>query len=326
LAGNAAISGSNVVFFGTGAHSQGIYSARLGGPLTRIADSNTRRPSGLGYLCCYNSSPVHSAKPSISGNNVVFYVQSTDNVSGVYLSTGGTLSTVADTTTAIPGGVGKFGFFIGPTVFPEPLVSGSTVLFYGASSFNQPGMYVKTPQDPLKVVADVHTAIPGGSGNFTDFPEMSLSGDAVAFVGLGTDGQQGIYLALPSDPIRKVLDLIDMLDGKTITGFQLSRTGLDRDQNLLAFGASFSDGTQGLYTLNLFTGLRMNSVARTGPDLQLKFTSQPGHNYNVQAISDLANGTIRNVVANIPGAGLSTQFTISNAFLAPHEFYRIEQQ
>ena len=95
------------------------------------------------------------------------------------------------------------------------------------------------------------------------------------------------------------------LDGKTITGLNLSRTGLDRDHNLLAFGATFSDGTQGLYTLNVFTGLRITSAVRTGADLQLSFTSQVGHSYTVQSFTYLVNGSL-------PGPGVPATPQIAN--------------
>jgi len=47
-------------------------------------------------------------------------------------------------------------------------------------------------------VADKNTAIPNGTGNFTDFGGPVLSGGNVAFVGLGSSGQTGIYLATSS--------------------------------------------------------------------------------------------------------------------------------
>jgi len=53
----------------------------------------------------------------------------------------------------------------------------------------------------------------------------------------------------------------------TMRKVSVSRAGLDRDRNLLAFGTTFDDGTQGLYKINVFTGLRVTSMAKVGADL-----------------------------------------------------------
>jgi hypothetical protein len=45
----------------------------------------------------------------------------------------------------------------------------------------------------------------------------------------------------------KALDLNDQLDGKTISSLRLGCSGLDG--GLLAYGATFIDGSEGLYTL-----------------------------------------------------------------------------
>jgi hypothetical protein len=334
------ISGRRVAFYANTDRGAGIYSATLDGAITTIADTTTPTPGtsvGDHFVAFY----VYRADPSISGNRVAFCGYSGNGSNsitpGVYLSTDGVLARVADNTTAIPGGTGIFADFQTFDTSPGgPQVSSCNVLFWGKGSSGQQGLYVKTPVDPMKVVASAQTAIPGGSGTFTGFSAMSLSGDAVAFVGLGTGGQMGIYVVHPQGPIHpadpmfpsdpmKVLDLNDTLDGKTITGLQLSRTGLDRDHNLLAFGATFSDGTQGLYTLNVFTGLRITSAVRTGANLQLSFTSQVGHKYNVQSFTYLVNGVVRDVATGIPGNGSIVQTTVSNAFVYSQQFYRIEQ-
>ena len=47
-------------------------------------------------------------------------------------------------------------------------------------------------------VADLNTAIPGGTGNFTGFAGApDISGEAVAFLGTGAGGQQGVYSDKP---------------------------------------------------------------------------------------------------------------------------------
>ena len=49
--------------------------------------------------------------------------------------------------------------------------------------------------------------------------------------------------------LRKVIDLADILDGKTPVAFSLGASGLDLGQ--LTFAATFSDGTEGLFTAGI---------------------------------------------------------------------------
>jgi hypothetical protein len=339
------ISGNTVAFYGAGPNTMGIYTATLDGALTRIADNTTPTPGnteGDHFISFYTYRP----DPFISGNSVVFSAYSSNGSNGttpgVYLSTDGVLSRVADNTVEDPEGTGNFSQFERLDNFPGgPQVSSGNVLFWAHTTDNGEGLYLKWPPDPIGgLIANTQTPIPGGSGNFTGFTSMSLSVDTVAFVGLGNDGQMGIYVAhpvdpmiptdpyYPVDPMYKVIDLNDMLDGKTLTGLNLSRTGLDRDHNLLAFGATFSDGTQGLYTLNVFTGLRIASLAKIGSEMLLTFTSQVGHNYTVQNRADLASGSWSNLLTQIPGSPSLTQTIIlsKKGFVAPQQFFRIEQE
>ena len=45
----------------------------------------------------------------------------------------------------------------------------------------------------LSKVADLNTPIPGGTGNFTTFQGLDLSGTNAVFQGEGSSGQKGIY-------------------------------------------------------------------------------------------------------------------------------------
>ena len=88
-------------------------------------------------------------------------------------------------------------------------------------------------------------------------------------------------------------------------------------------------GTQGLYTVNVFTGLRITSVGISGlrrQNLKLSFTSQVGHNYYVQSFSALVNGLVRDLVPGMPGTGGIVQTIIPNAFTQPQQYYRIHQE
>jgi hypothetical protein len=97
-------------------------------------------------------------------------------------------------------------------------------------------------QGPPVKVADLNTAIPGGSGNFTSFipgnPVMpAIDGTRVAFLGTGSGGQQGIYVSIPSDPIIpgnpvKIADTATAIPGGA--------------GNFTGFGAN---GHQGIYDM-----------------------------------------------------------------------------
>src|SRR6185369_8265464 len=80
---------------------------------------------------------------------------------------------------------------------------------------DQKGIYRIVNQGTPVKVADLNTAIPGGTGNFTSFlpqepilpqepTRPNISGSSVAFFGAGSGGQQGIYVSIPQDPIIPV--------------------------------------------------------------------------------------------------------------------------
>lgn len=113
-----------------------------------------------------------------------------------------TFRKIADTGTPIPDGTGSF------TAFPTldnpiaPSIDGGDVVFAGAGSGGQLGIYTEIG-GVLDVVADTNTPIPDGTGNFTSLnsPRVrsrspsgpSMGGGRVAFIGTGSSGQVGVY-------------------------------------------------------------------------------------------------------------------------------------
>ena len=132
---------------------------------------------------------------------------------------------------------------VGPPI--SPALDGTRVAFFGAGSSGQQGIYVSSAGPPIRI-ADTATAIPGGTGNFMSFGDVSLSDTDVAFLGAGISGQLGIY-DLTGGSLLKVVDLTDIIDGRAITGLNLSNTGLFGDP--IAFQATFADGSQGIYVI-----------------------------------------------------------------------------
>ncbi len=238
-----AISGDSVAFWGAGSGAQGIYE-RVGAisPPQLVADTNTAIPGGTGNFTAFPSAP------SISSDNVAFIGTGSGIAQGVYAKIGAISppQRIADTSTAIPGGTGNFTSFIPQEPF-APAISGDSVAFWGAGSGGQQGVYAGVPGNPVRV-ADTATAIPGGTGNFTSFGGVSLSATDVAFLGTGASGQQGIY-DMTGGSLLKVVNLNDIIDGRSITGLQLAATGLSGDP--IAFQATFADGSQGIYMWSL---------------------------------------------------------------------------
>jgi hypothetical protein len=159
---------------------------------------------------------------------------------------------VADLGTAIPGGSGPFEELIRPT-----LDSGS-VAFIGLSysSGVQEGVYTNAG-GPLSVVADLTTAIPGGTGLFVGFPSRHhgggigtdgpvLAGGNVFFHGLGSAGQEGIYTNA-GGPLAVIADLNTSVPGGS--GNFIAFEGLAAADSHVAFlGLSLVSPGLGIYT------------------------------------------------------------------------------
>lgn len=143
---------------------------------TKIGDTNTAVPGGVGNFGFLEY-------PSLHDQTVAFLGRGVNGKQGIYRSVGGTLSTVVDTTTVIPGTSGTFSYFSSPSV------AGGNLAFYGGGSVNGTtvrGIY-KNIGGVLNRVADTSTSIPGISNSrftgFSSFP--SLNTNDVAFSGSG---------------------------------------------------------------------------------------------------------------------------------------------
>jgi sugar lactone lactonase YvrE len=318
-----AISSTNVAFFGAGTGGQqGIYGASvsINGPPIKIADTTTAIPGGTGTFTAF------AGNPFLSGDRVAFLANGAGGQQGVYgasVSMQGPPIKIADTTTAIPGGTGTF------TAFPgNPSLSGDSVAFVGSGIGGQQGVYgasVSVQGPPIKIV-DTATAIPGGTGTFTGFGNVSLSATDVAFLGFGASGQQGIY-DMTGGTLVRVVGLNDILDGRAITALQFSPTGLSGDP--LAFEATLADGSQGIYTSNVLPPfvVRFTAEEKLGNDLRLSFTSMAGASYSVQSCADLSSGSWTTIPGTTTaGTGDIIQITLINAFAQTRQFYRVQQE
>ncbi len=138
---NHAISGTNVVFLGSGVGGQnGIYLFN-GTALSKVVDLNTPIPGGSGNFTGFFDN-------AISGTNVVFLGSGVGGQRGIYLFNGTTLSKVVDLNTPIPGGSGNF------TGLSTAGVSDDNIAFVG-SGVNQYGYYLASLQNPAVAVPTI---------------------------------------------------------------------------------------------------------------------------------------------------------------------------
>ena len=262
FAASPALSGGNALFLGHGGSGQqGIYLCHPGDPCqpgdpVKIVDLNTAIPGGTGSFIAIPTDPM------ISGQNVAFIGNGSGGQQGVYASFPQDPVRIADLNSAVPGGTGKFLAFGGSGTTPGAVISGTTVAFIGTSAGGG-GIYVQIPQDPIRRAVDFNTAIPGGSGNFNRFWNLSLDGTNLAFVGglenfdTGIIAEQGVYVgtpnATPQDPIKKVADLNTFAPG---TEFRFTSFGnVAIDPAHVVFDAWYSPDGGTTQVHGLFTNL-----------------------------------------------------------------------
>ena len=171
---------------------------------------------------------------------------------GVFVSSGNALVKIADTTTLRPGGTGTFSSFgplsvdaTGVAFIAQDRQEGDS----GETGSFKAGVYL-AQSGSIRTVADTDTPIPDGTGTFTQFRTRTtaqgpaLDGGAVVFSASGLDGQEGIYSTFGGS-LHRVVDLDDMLDGKTLDSLATGLNGFDAGQ--IAFWARFDDGSEGIF-------------------------------------------------------------------------------
>jgi hypothetical protein len=224
------ISGGNVAFRASGPGDtgpNGIFTD-IGG-LHAVADTNTAIPGGTGNFTDF------SRFPSLDGGNVAFRGSGSSGQEGIYTDIGGSLNVMLDTTTPYPGGGSM-------SVFGEDVsLDGTDLVFHALQPDGQTATVIG---GSLNIVVDFDTPIPDGMGNFSGFlGGPSLDDGNVAFNG-GQHPGDGIY-SYSSGSLMKVIDITDTLDGKALSALRLDRDSLSGNQ--LVFGASFADGSEGVY-------------------------------------------------------------------------------
>lgn len=180
--------------------------------------------------------------PVNGGGQTLFWGKSSTR-EGLYISSGAIVNTFADNTTTVSN----------DTTSPMNIrqnfsFDGTFAAFIGEGTFGVPGIYIGLPGSPTRVVS-LFDAVPEGFGTFSDFIDVAVSGDRVAFTALGPNGQMGLYAAIDGDILRLVDLASNLEDGRSIASLKLGREGFSGD--LIAFTAEFTDGGSGVYLLDL---------------------------------------------------------------------------
>ena len=261
--GSPSLKNGSVAFAGSltqGSPTQGIYTS-IGGSLNTVADLNTPVPGStenFGYLTA----------PSI--DNGIVFLRSGFNfpIEGVYTNVDGSLSAIADMNTPIPGGTGNF------TRFSNPYLSNGSVTFLGfrdSDEVSLAGIYTNLGGS-LNAIADTNTAIPGGTGNFTNFTSLSSDNGSVAFIGERREivskppSQQGIYTNLGGS-LKAIADLNTPIPNGTGNFTSFRSVSLNKG-NIAFLGTDSS--SQGIYTT---LGGSLTKVIATGDSLDGKTVS-----------------------------------------------------
>ena len=231
----------------------GIYSSTAG-TLARIADSQTTIPGSTTTFGSFGNPVVDNGLVAFGALDSAF------NPAGLYASEGGSLITLADLQTPVPGGQGVFsGFGTGP------VLGAGSVAFVGGDTTGTQGIYVRRNGTLHKVISATDTLdgkaiafLQLATGDSCDFfgcfagYGSGFDGARVAFhvtFGGVTQGLYGIYLAYVSTPMADLSARVDVQS----RGFELE--------------ASFSLGTgnNGIDPVREGLTLRVGSLSTVVP-------------------------------------------------------------
>ncbi len=223
-------------------HAEALAGATGPGELLLLVSPFTEVPGGGGRTFIGIDENV-----VLSGNSYAFseIIENTIGaVAGIYkfLTDGGELRVVADSSTAIPNGTGTFKNFAGMD-FDERYAA-----FMGRDSGNAGGLYAETTSG-LRVVADRSTRVPGESFNFLGISNpIAHWGGNTAFSGYWPGGK-GLCIEIDG-VLEKVIEQGDILDGRAVDG---AYTGVQQlNDRWMVVKVIFDDlSTVGLYRVQM---------------------------------------------------------------------------
>jgi hypothetical protein len=168
--------------------------------------------------------------PSVNASGTVAFLAGFDSGGvGLFTGNGGPLTAITDTNS------GGFNFLGSPSINAR-----GTVVFLGGYPSGQSGIFTGKGNQ-INAIAETT------GGIFSSFGVRPAINDrgAVAFQASLSSGELGIFTD-PNPVDDKVVATGDTLNGSVVTFVGIIHQSLN-DRGQIAFGASFSDGTTGVY-------------------------------------------------------------------------------
>ncbi|MBI2514433.1 MAG: PEP-CTERM sorting domain-containing protein [Opitutae bacterium] len=233
----------NVAFMENhGTTNNGVYLAS-GGNITRMADLNTAIPNGTG-----NFTGFSFFGNGLDGGRYIFRGNGANSQAGLYAYANGSLTRVADTTTAIPGGTGNF------SGFGTGYVSGTNYAFIASGTSSQQGIYV-SDGTTLTRIADKTSTVPGIGGSYSWSSQLNVDGGNIAFWGTTTGGTNpGAMLGgyTPGAGLVTLASTGTVVPGLA-TNFTAFTSPIDLSGTSVVFRGAYSGGA-GIFTTDLVVG------------------------------------------------------------------------
>jgi hypothetical protein len=198
---------------------------------TKIADASAPGPGW--------APNVYFGAPGVDAGVVAFHAVDLSTGSfGIYTGSGGALTTVADTTTPIPGGSGAF------SGFTNPSISAGNVAFYGWGPPDYLGGVYASLGGGLSEIVDYGDPAPGGGGPLNlDAGMPSIHGTSVAFGAYTGASPYAIYTSV-AGVLELTADESTLVPGGA--GSLFLRGPVSLDATGAAFDA-FSGSVAGIY-------------------------------------------------------------------------------
>ena len=181
-----AIAGTNRAFVLANGNIQGIYLWD-NGAIMRVVDTTSKFAQKSVASFGYDMGPgsyadgVLTFKARHFGTDQTIYaVTETPTVPA-------SVTTVATTTNAVPGGTGNFS-----PLSTAPVLYQNGFVFYGTGPGGQGGMYFSS-NGVFHVLVDTNTPLPGRPGNFIAASPAAISGDSLLFQGYGASSYLGLF-------------------------------------------------------------------------------------------------------------------------------------